>query len=508
MVGTLAVGVTAVVRSAGVVEPVGVPWRVEWWIGAEDRWHRPAVEPSARQRALPGVPVVETAVRVPGGDITARTAGVMGPGGTSWTVVEVSNRSAVPVALGWTVQGGTTALGPGVVHRIDGRRVVLGRSPRSIEAPSALIPGTDELTGAVAVQPLAHTAIGWLAIEGGGTASEFGAAGPLEDAERLTFPPLDRVVAGWAPFDEIGAQLSFGDDVLQTTFDADRAVVRLAGDGGDAGADPLGAALIARAGALAGADAVVRARLELLGDLRRRKGSVRGDDELVVTLSALRAWCASVWRGVAEPEDLVLPIAAAANWLVKRVRRSDRQRPEVVDAIVAAVGEAVATLAANDQVAAATKLAGALAAMPIGATGSARPVVDPVVVPVATPSGSPTVSASAVAHNVMAGAAARCGAAADVMAGFGGAGIELLPGWSPAWWGRAIEVHDLPTPWGALSFALRWHGERPALLWEIVGGPSSLEISAPALDPRWRSSGRTGEELLGAVERPAIVSFS
>src|SRR3954470_12974731 len=34
------------------------------------------------------------------------------------------------------------------------------------------------------------------------------------------------------------------------------------------------------------------------------------------------------------------------------------------------------------------------------------------------------------------------------------------------WWGRGLEVHDAPTHFGRLSYAVRWHGERPALLWE------------------------------------------
>lgn len=38
-----------------------------------------------------------------------------------------------------------------------------------------------------------------------------------------------------------------------------------------------------------------------------------------------------------------------------------------------------------------------------------------------------------------------------------------------------IEVHRLGTQWGVLSFAVRWHGAAPALLWEIVPPDSRVE---------------------------------
>ena len=50
-----------------------------------------------------------------------------------------------------------------------------------------------------------------------------------------------------------------------------------------------------------------------------------------------------------------------------------------------------------------------------------------------------------------------------------GAG-PCIPGEAGAdhqWLGQAIEVHRAPTHAGELSFAVRWHGARPALLWEL-----------------------------------------
>ncbi len=76
-------------------------------------------------------------------------------------------------------------------------------------------------------------------------------------------------------------------------------------------------------------------------------------------------------------------------------------------------------------------------------------------------------------------------------------GLELFPTWPDAWWGRPAEAHGIRTRWGRVSFALRWHGERPALLWEIErdlgeDGTPAPELRAPALDPAWRASDRDG----------------
>src|SRR3712207_8333250 len=53
------------------------------------------------------------------------------------------------------------------------------------------------------------------------------------------------------------------------------------------------------------------------------------------------------------------------------------------------------------------------------------------------------------------------------------------------------------------SFAVRWHGERPALLWELTphDATTRLSITAPGLDPAWATSELRGEALLGPEDR-------
>jgi hypothetical protein len=68
------------------------------------------------------------------------------------------------------------------------------------------------------------------------------------------------------------------------------------------------------------------------------------------------------------------------------------------------------------------------------------------------------------------------------------------------WIGQGVEVHDAPTHFGTISFAVRWHGPRPALLWELAphDGVPPVHLTAPGLDPRWSSTDLAGEALLAA----------
>ncbi|MFM7064044.1 MAG: hypothetical protein ACKO04_11215, partial [Actinomycetes bacterium] len=49
-VGTVDDGTVAHVDRAGMVQLVGRSWSLDWWVGAEDRWHHPAREAPVRQQ--------------------------------------------------------------------------------------------------------------------------------------------------------------------------------------------------------------------------------------------------------------------------------------------------------------------------------------------------------------------------------------------------------------------------------------------------------------------------
>jgi hypothetical protein len=74
-------------------------------------------------------------------------------------------------------------------------------------------------------------------------------------------------------------------------------------------------------------------------------------------------------------------------------------------------------------------------------------------------------------------------------------GVDLLPEFPTEWLGQNLAVHELPLRAGSLSFALRWHGARPALLWD---GPVGTALRCPVLDPEWSAAGGAGEALIAA----------
>jgi hypothetical protein len=85
---------------------------------------------------------------------------------------------------------------------------------------------------------------------------------------------------------------------------------------------------------------------------------------------------------------------------------------------------------------------------------------------------------------------------------------RLLPlGIPRRWLGSNFEVHGVPTgPRSTVGFAVRWHGERPAVLWE-QHGPTQL-LSAPAVDAEWSSDAAAGEALWAAPPQPKRIGVS
>ncbi len=72
---------------------------------------------------------------------------------------------------------------------------------------------------------------------------------------------------------------------------------------------------------------------------------------------------------------------------------------------------------------------------------------------------------------------------------------RLFPDGIPAaWFGQSFDAYGLPVgPATALSLAVRWHGPRPAVLWEQLGDPVTL--TAPTVAPDWATGEAAGEAL-------------
>ena len=74
-------------------------------------------------------------------------------------------------------------------------------------------------------------------------------------------------------------------------------------------------------------------------------------------------------------------------------------------------------------------------------------------------------------------------------------GVALLPsGFPDGWAGEHFEVYGLPNGvGGTISFAVRWHGARPAVLWEQT--EPTTTVTSPTLAPDWAANEVKGETL-------------
>src|SRR5438094_6471783 len=116
MVGNVGSPWEGVVDPRGLVTPWFDGWSLDWWIGADDRWHLPSREVGVRQRLVEAAPVVETAMSVPGGDAVQRVYAIVDED-EDLAVVEVENRSRLPFVVALAVRP-YNAEGLAVVQRI------------------------------------------------------------------------------------------------------------------------------------------------------------------------------------------------------------------------------------------------------------------------------------------------------------------------------------------------------------------------------------------------------
>lgn len=587
-VGTVDAGILGEVDAAGMVHMAGAPWSLDWWVGAEDRWHHPGMEAAVRQGPLDASPVRQSALRVPGGEVVQRVGGVQataGPWSGPAVVVELENLSAVPVALAlvvrpWRLDGpgaiGRVALdgagggaAAGAVLAVDGQaRVLLDRMPsRVVHGPTAEVAarlaagedaepqpndawaagGGEDLEVAFVV-PLAHTATVRVLLPATGTGPRRRwprRRGDAAPAPPWSAPDLGAVARGWSVHGRTDPRLSAPVDAWSDLVGWSANMLRLAGpqevtDALDrtaarpAGPDS-GARLAAVAEALAGLDAseLNDAVAAALVGAQRFSGAVEPADGSDATAALL--WSAGAVLGSplgpARAEDLVGPAAKAVRHLATRW---SPDAPGVGPAgglrLAAALRALAGGLAAVDQPEVARDaltLAGRVAdpaARPGGPAGEGRPAstfaaaradrdavalgsvggIEQLVerVPVRRGDGLADAPGEGCLGFDVAELAETRLALLDAMVGDGPAGPVLLPSWPREWHGRPVEAHDVRTAWGLVSFALRWHGSRPALLWEVTPrlgtteGRSAPEVRAPGLDPAFAAAGWSGEALL------------
>ena len=488
-IGNLDAPFRAAVDPAGLVTLDGATWSLDWWVGAEDRWHLPCREVAVRQALVGNSPVVETRLRVPSGDAVHRAYAARDATGVEVVVVEVENQSKLPFAVALAIRPHDQAdVGrvdelelDGTAVRVDGATVmVLPRSPGRVAlsdatADSAAIvfagdaapvgPARVRCAGGLAqgafLFPLAHTATLRVLL-------------PAAAGERAAVPSAPQVATGWATLSGRGARLEVPDRRLR---DAVLASTRHL--------------------LLAQGSAEVAAALDLLGF----------PDEAASTLTADTAALARTKRPGAALH------AVARHWELTRDDAFAEGAVDVLGALVAALRRA------DPQDEALGRSALRAAAGLLAAAGEARASAD---VGRLAAGGAPPAGAMSDLDELLASAGSTW-----AWPGPGGGhdpaanarlvtlvramlvaelddGVAVLPNVPDSWLGQGVEVHDAPTRHGRLSFAVRWHGDRPALLWHLEPHPSDrpARLTAPGLEPAWSTTEPKGEALLAPVALP------
>jgi hypothetical protein len=206
------------------------------------------------------------------------------------------------------------------------------------------------------------------------------------------------------------------------------------------------------------------------------------DESTVADIARLRAELAL--NGPADPSDDAVAFLIDVGQLVRLGERADPWIPDVADAVAAA-----ARLDNSWDVAAALDAA----AVVLSRAGETRALRDIARMRSSATTALPRWLAPGVDESrVLGWYEQRVARATSVDT------AELLAGGIPdAWLGANFEVHGLPIgPSSTLSFAVRWHGDRPAVLWEVDGAP--LRLIAPCVDVDWSTTQPKGEALWSA----------
>ena len=370
--------------------------RLRWFIAADDRWYEPARETTVRQRQVSGVPVIETRLKVPGGDAVQRVYGVANFGGV--IVIEIYNDSSLPFAVAFDRGDISTMRAP---------------SPTGVQ-------GIDLPSGSV-VFPVGHHATMRAAIRVG-LADKI--LGQLSASELEGLPSYEQVERGWLA-------------ALQTSSRVDLPE-------------------------LSWSTLLTQKRCEIL--LGQPLVFDRQTDEV----------------------EFILDIA-------ERVRLGDKAAQWASDVAVAA--EKIIKRCAQNRVVQWDEDRAILAAgLVLDRAGESRGRDD--VARVWSRLAEPGVSRelSALSKSSSRGPA---WIESQLVALRRNGTIDICPrGIDESWLGVNFECHKLmATPQHVISYAVRWHGERPALLWDI-DGPTGLRVVASAIDQSFSSTDIRGEALL------------
>lgn len=250
--------------------------------------------------------------------------------------------------------------------------------------------------------------------------------------------------------------------------------------------------------------------------LLRSKKSEQWADDLVgpvaKVLSGLEKWAKKARPGEAPPSSSSVRLISALAHVAAALNHVGQPG---VAATAVELAHRVSSLVAPDDAKSAQNVDDPTSSVAVAASLLALRECAPsdersTLVGLACRAGDPGLLPDGLIDNVPAGVwgcdpaavAARLLLLADIVAVDDFGGLNLLWGMPTSWGGRSLQFSGWTTAWGELSYAVRWHGERLAILWEITPHPAidptrvAPTLRAGAIDPAWSASGWSGEGLL------------
>lgn len=461
---------SVLVDDRGRLQPAGQTWTLEWTLAAGARWVSAIESERVKQRHVAPA-VVETEIVTPSGPVVQRVAAAV-VDGEPVALVEIENKGGVAIAVGLGVrplvhshQGGRGFVS---YAKAEADQIDLGKQGRvrllSSAAATVAVEGEDLL----ASMPEPDAGVASAAVSSRRGAAQAGVVLPLPHTATTRFyielagptrvdaavPTIDDVQRGWGVHLGSGARFVVGDTSVAEHWES--AGRKLLTEWPSSARVP--AWITAQSERGFGNDA-----LRLFGELERV------DDEHAVLASLGR------WSMLTEPTSGLDDLYRIIGVVGRAAKSVDGSTKLAGPGWLGSGYEALADkLRLIEQPDVADWVASFTAK--IDHAGS-QP--DPQAERGAPDSASPVNFVLAVRDSLLWDHLDTA---------------ELLPALPLAWRGRSIDAFDVPIVGGTLSFGLRWHGPRPALLWEH--DVEGFTLAASALDPSWSSDETSGEVLL------------
>ena len=528
----------------GLIAAESGSWSLDWWLRVDDEWIFPSEHGAVRQRLVDGAPVVETVLRAAGGDLVHRAYAARGD--SEYLVVEVENQATRPVALAWAIRP-YDHLGGGRIENIElneralyvnGRiGLVCGRTPGQLVVgssgsdPAQLLDEVGEGSNSVTCEQGMASAALIMPLVHGTTIScviPLGLSGGADPSSKL--PTATQVARGWGQHAVSASRYVLPPGQLNDVFDASRQSLLLAIKGeeivpalGGPPHDGSDEAAVLMALAECGYEGAVREVLISRARRQDRMGAVNHGNLDVTAATLIGAGRA---LEVVPDESLSRALsefaADGARWILANPDPSAREGLLAAHQILKAVGAEKASRELEELIPSEDPATGEKSSdgETINALEMARSTFDHL-------NGDPEVALTQLRRLAsLASSTMNWPTQLDPITknGIAGAGhdlrvtawfvrsfmrlladdsrdeLRLAVVWPKEWIGIGVEVHGLPSRHGPISWAVRWHGNRPALLWEVENGPKDLNVHAPGLDMEFRGEGCVGEQLLSPID--------